>query len=278
MTIAAWLSEASRLLKEAGIGTSRLDALVLLSDELDEDKAWILAHPEHILQIEQLEKLSTKITQRTRHIPLAYIRGFAEFYGRNFVVNEHVLVPRPETESMIDALKKLTNEVASPKIIDVGTGSGCLAITAGLEVMSATVIAIDIDKSALDVAKSNAERLDASLLFVEGDLLMPIKKYVDNEAIFILANLPYVPPHYPINEAASHEPKIALFSEDNGLAHYKRLFAQIQSMNLDVTAIITESLETQHDLLESIANSHEYILTSTNGLVQAFVKKPFPFS
>jgi len=272
MTIAAWLSKAGTLLKEAGIETSRLDSLVLLSDELDADKAWVLAHPEYVLQIEQLEKLSTKIVQRCHHTPLAYIRGFAEFYGRNFIVNKQVLVPRPETESMIDALKRLTANARDFTVVDVGTGSGCLAITASLEIPSVKVIATDIDTSALNIAKMNAERLGASVIFAEGDLLEPLQAHIPKQPLYIIANLPYVPLDYPINKAAEHEPRIALFSNDEGLQHYMRFFSQIDIMHLSPHAIITESLLSQHDALKIIASKHGFKLSSTDGLAQTFVK------
>ena len=272
MNIDTWLKQSIDTLKLAGISTARLDALVLLADEMGHDKAWVLAHPDYILQIEKLKKLSTKITHRAHHTPLAYIRGHAEFYGRDFAVDERVLVPRPESEDIIDELKKNVGDILHPLIVDVGTGSGCLAVTASLEIAPSTVVATEIDSSALIVAKANAKNLNSQAAFLRGDLLAPLEQYPVEGPVIILANLPYVPYDYPVNDAAKHEPKLALFSNDNGLEHYKRLFDQLQAMNLEVNAVITESLVTQHQALEKLAQSHGYVVSSVKGLVQTFVR------
>ena len=272
MTVSDWLKHSAHTLSKAEIDSARLDTLVLLSDELGKDKSWILAHPEHVLQIEQLEKLNTKITQRTQHTPLAYIRGHAEFYGRDYVVDSHVLVPRPETEGVVDAAIKNITCADSPLIVDVGTGSGCIAVTLALSITSSKVIGIDSSDDALAVAQRNAERLNANVTFEKGDLLSPLKAY-SKSPLSIVANLPYVPLHFPINQAAKHEPEIALFSGEDGLDHYRRLFLQIDDMSLEPNIIITESLVSQHALLTSIANNHGYTLTETTGLVQTFAKE-----
>src|SRR5215471_10178286 len=108
MTIISWLQSSTLKLTEAGITTARLDCLVLLEDETGEDRSWLLAHPEHSLQIETTQKLNKKVIQRARHEPLAYIRKKTEFYGREFYIDHHVLEPRPESETMIDVLKQLS--------------------------------------------------------------------------------------------------------------------------------------------------------------------------
>lgn len=107
--VSDWLKASEGLLKDAGIPTARLDCLVLLEDQLAKDRAWLLSHPEYDLQGSDLKILSTNIAQRAQHVPLAYIRGKAEFYGREFIVNAHTLVPRPETETLIDLLKVVRN-------------------------------------------------------------------------------------------------------------------------------------------------------------------------
>jgi hypothetical protein len=119
MTIGDWLRTATNQLNDAGIATGRLDCLVLLEDALGYDRAWLLSHPEQELQRSELKKLNTKIVQRVQHIPLAYIRGHAEFYGREFAVNEHTLVPRPETETMLDMLKRIRNMEADVAVFQV---------------------------------------------------------------------------------------------------------------------------------------------------------------
>jgi release factor glutamine methyltransferase len=270
-TIALWLAHAEDMLRKAGIGTARLDSLVLLSDELGRDKSWLLAHSEDILQSSELENLSTKIAQRTHHTPLAYLRGKAEFYGREFVVNEHILVPRPESEAMIELLKELVPASTATTIIDVGTGSGCLAITAKLELPQSIVFAIDIDPNCLSTAQINAKTLGAEVTLLLGDLLSPIQysssKMRDS---IVLANLPYVPENYSINTAATHEPKLALFSGKDGLGHYRKLFGQLRKIDHKPTILVTEALLEQHTALVKIAKDTGYALAATKGLAQAF--------
>ena len=273
MTIHDWLEKTTIELSNVGIKTARLDALVILCDVLGKDKSWVLAYSEQILQGSDLHILSTKIDQRAAHVPLAYIRGRAEFYGREFTVNEAVLVPRPESESMIELLTKVVGRRASGVgISDVGTGSGCLAITAKLELPDASVVAIDIDEDTLRVAVQNAHKFDADVQFLQGDLLRPILSSVfKHQASFILANLPYVPTNYPINEAAAHEPALALFSGDDGLDHYRRLFEQAMELTPQPYAIIAESLFTQHEKMNDLAAAAGYEQKEVDGLVQLFV-------
>jgi release factor glutamine methyltransferase len=274
MTIGEWVTQTVEALHGSGITTARLDVLVLLADELQLDKSWILAHPEHILQIEQLEKLSTKIVQRANHTPLAYIRGHAEFYGRDFMVNEHVLVPRPESESMVELLKELKLDDRRSTIIDVGTGSGCLAITAKFELPLAQLYAIDIDENCIEITKQNANRLGADISALRGDLLGSFPPIDFNlQPLVILANLPYVPNDYPINKAAKHEPKLALFSGKDGLDHYQRLFTEARLLPNLPEIIITEALSTQHDELARIAKRSGFVLNSQVGLAQLFTSR-----
>lgn len=272
ITLGSWLHDAEIHLKDAGVETARLDCLVLLSDELVRDKSWVLAHPEHQLEARQVKKLDTRIAHRARHTPLAYLRGHAEFYGRDFLVNADVLVPRPESEDMIGLLEQImTDEIEM--IYDIGTGSGALAITAKLEFPRAAIVAIDIDNACLATAQNNAKRLCADITLLQGDLLEPIQKAVSGkQKAIILANLPYVPIDYPINKAAAHEPKLALYSGTDGLDHYRKLFAEAAAFTAAPAHIITESLFTQHEALVSIAAQHGYRLTSAKDLAQLFTK------
>ncbi len=270
-TASRWLAATEAVFRRFNIETPRLDSLVLLSDELGRDKVWILAHPEFILQGSILENLSTKVAQRAQHIPLAYIRGKTEFYGREFAVNEYVLVPRPESEAMIELLKKTLNLESGISIFDIGTGSGALAITAKLEVSTAEVIAIDIDEKCLAVARKNAQNLGADITLLQGDLLQPLQdsRFQILDSI-ILANLPYVPNDYPVNKAAAHEPCLALFSGADGLDHYRTLFEQLEALAIKPLHVITESLASQHAALTDIAMNNGYFLAKTDGLAQRF--------
>lgn len=270
VSIDRFLREATNQLHMCGIETARLDSLVLLSDELGHDKAWVLAHPDYILQVSVLKKMNTKIAQRSNHIPLAYIRGKSEFYGREFMVNKHVLVPRPESESMIGLLKRFVDPDSRTTIIDVGTGSGCLAITAKLELPNSTVVALDSSYECLRVAKQNATKLVADITFLESDLLdsMQDSSFKIQDSI-LLANLPYVPNDYPVNNAAAHEPPLALFGGSDGLKLYRKLFSQAKELR--VTCIITESLTEQHAGLIKTARENAFRHASTDGFAQLFL-------
>ncbi len=263
MTVQNWLITATNQLNNSGIATARLDCLVLLEDITGHDRSWLLAYPNHILQIEQLEKLNTKIAQRADHTPLAYLRGKTEFYGRTFLVNEHALVPRPETEAIIDLLKSLTLP-SNPAILDVGTGTGCIAITAALELPDAHVTAVDVDPTCIQLAKTNANNLDAAIHFKHSDLLSDVPEIFD----VVLTNLPYVPTAFPINEAAKHEPSLALFSGEDGLDLYREFFKQL--ITKQPLFLATESLPDQHTMIVKLAATAGFCLRKTDGFIQLF--------
>lgn len=274
MDIGQWLTEASERLNNAGIGTARLDALVLLEDLLGRDRAHLLAHPEIELTAEQLSTLNEHISQRARHVPLAYIRGKTEFYGRMFVVNEYVLEPRPESETMIDMLKGLPAD-AHMTIVDVGTGSGALAITAKLELPEQPVIAIDIDARCLELARQNARLLKADITLLQGDLLAPLALFASTaldtpQEYVLLCNLPYIPDDFHINQAAMHEPRLAIFGGSDGLDLYRKLFVQLDTLQHKPAYILTESLPPQHETLAEIAQAHEYRQTRHDDFIQLF--------
>src|SRR5437868_623002 len=156
MTVDQWLRLATKKLHAAGIGSARLDALILLEDELGIDRSRILATTETEISKTKQKRLDAKLKRRQKHLPLAYIRGHTEFYGRKFLVNRHTLEPRPESETMIDVLLMLPL-LKDYIYADVGTGTGALGITAALELNSKKVDLYDIDANALAVAKHNLE-------------------------------------------------------------------------------------------------------------------------
>jgi release factor glutamine methyltransferase len=268
-TIGAWLDLAISSLMKVDIPTARLDCLVLLAHVLGKDKAWLLAHTDHQLTTQQVQILDGWLQRRAQHEPIAYITGKASFYGREFIVSADTLQPRAESESMIELLKQYVQP--NTTILDVGTGSGCLAITAAAELPTLTVYACDVSPAALAVARQNIAALRVSVQTHLGNILRDIPpEYL--RAMVILANLPYVPRDYPINRAARHEPASALFADNEGLALYEQLFAQAQELQTPPNCIITESLIEQHDKLTAIAKQSGYLLDATDGLAQAFIQ------
>ncbi len=273
MKIEDWLKQA--ITKLSDISTARLDSLVLLSDELGKDKSWILAHQEHELSGNQVKTLNKKLARRIAHEPLAYIRGKTEFYGREFKVNPHTLEPRPETETMIELLldKVKKERLKELSIVDVGTGSGCIAITIKLELPTTSVHATDIDEKCIATAKENALRLGSDVTFYQGDLLEPLPSSIfqlPTSGSAVLANLPYIPEAYHINESAQFEPRHAIFGGPDGLDLYKQLFLQISKLSHRPSCVLTESLPFQHHNLAQIARSNGYTLINSQDFIQIF--------
>jgi release factor glutamine methyltransferase len=261
-----WLVAATKQLTAAGIGTARLDALLLLEDILEQDRSAILAYPEHTLTVIQQKKLENQLMRRLTHEPLAYIRGKVEFYGRSFMVDKRVLQPRPETETMVQLALDLTLPTKSV-IADIGTGSGCIALTLKLEQPDLKVLATDSDAGCLAVARHNAKQLQADVSFYKGNLLTPLK---DQAIDVIMANLPYVPANFTINEAALQEPKEAIFGGTDGLDLYRELFTQLNKRSQKPKYVLTESMPPQHDKLTNIAKDHGYTRNKTDDFIQLF--------
>lgn len=261
------LTLATKRLQAADIGTAHLDALVLLEDAIGKDRTWLLAHPEEELGEALTRKLDAQVERRASHEPLAYVRGHVEFYGRSFKVNKNVLVPRPESETMIELYKVLP--VQGPlRIADIGTGSGALGITAALEARHPVkrLDLFDIDENCLDIAADNARRLGVKAQLIGGDLLTP----GDGPYDILLANLPYVPDSYHINEAALIEPRQAIFGGPDGLELYRRLFGQLEHTDWQPQYILTESLPFQHQALRLIAANSGYSLYKSDDFIQIF--------
>jgi release factor glutamine methyltransferase len=269
MTAELWLKQAQRVLDEAGIATARLDCLVLLEDETSKDRGWLLAHPEFELTAARVKKLDALIARRETHEPLAYLRQTTEFYGRAFYIDHRVLEPRPESETMIELLKELELPKKST-IIDIGTGSGMLAITAKLEFPAATCIATDIDQGCLDVAKRNAKTYTTKITFMNTDLLEQLDAKTIGDSI-ILANLPYVPDSFQINPAAMAEPRIAIFGGSDGLELYRKLFSAAQGLKIKPRCIFTESMPPQHEELTRIAHAAGFSLEKRDDFILLFV-------
>lgn len=208
---------------------ARLDAETLLADLLQKDRSWLWAHDGEPLNAGIAAHYQQRIERRLNREPLAYIVGHQPFYGRRFLVTPDVLIPRPESEMLVDAIKRDLESDADLTIVDVGTGSGCLAATIALELPQTKVIATDISPSALIIAKQNTRELKARVMFLHGNLVEPL---LTNgiRADIIVANLPYLS-QQDMNESPTaieltHEPLSALFAADDGLALIKEFIRQ----------------------------------------------------
>jgi len=234
------LIQGYKKLFSVNINSAHLDAELLLSFVLHKSREYILAHSDKILINKQADKFNNLIKQRAKHIPVAYLIHEKEFYGRTFYVDERVLVPRPETEQIIEEFRNQNLKIKNnTTIVDVGTGSGCIIITLVKELEKQKNIkffAIDISKDALIIARKNARLHDVStkITFLQGSLLEPIlknKKFlIHNSEFLILANLPYLTPAQIKNSPfIKHEPRLALTADKDGLKYYRKLAKQIQN-------------------------------------------------
>jgi release factor glutamine methyltransferase len=222
------LKQASEALAAAGCDAPRLDAEVLLAHALDRDRAWLYARPEQILSSHQLSIYQSLVSRRAKREPVAYLTGHKEFFGLEFSVTPDALIPRPETERLVElALEWMADTSSSPIIADVGTGSGAIAVTLAVHLSQAHVVATDTSPAALVIAQRNAARHGVAdrVRYVQGDLLAPLAggwRY----SYFIVANPPYLsqaelaaaPP-----EVAHWEPRAALDGGPDGLSVIRRL-------------------------------------------------------
>lgn len=215
--------------------------------------------------------------------PLAYKTGVQDFYGREFIVTPDVLIPRPETEQIIDTVLSLAGRqylpgVKPPKrqlphnpvILDVGTGSGCIAVTLALEMPNTTVYATDISKPALEVATKNAAKHGASITTIISHLLDKVKTRQIPTPDIVVANLPYVDYEWDWidHRALSFEPSIALYADKHGLALILQLIEQ--ASELGIRFLVLEADPCQHDSIAKYAATHSYELVEINGFVLAF--------
>ena len=266
-----WLSEASRQFSVADIPSAQLDAEIILATALNKDRTFLHAHPEQPIKSYLYKILNKNLKLRLKRIPIAYIVGTKEFYGRNFLVNKRVLIPRPESEAIIDILSKIINSNLNNKLIslvDVGTGSGCLGITSKLEFPNLDVTLIDISSSALKIAKKNAKSLCAKVNFVKNNLLKNLSASPD----IIIANLPYVDKTWYLSPETKKEPSLALFAADKGLFLIKKLISQTNNLLQDGGYIILEAEPSQHESIQLFAKKYSLSQIYKIGYAIAFIK------
>jgi release factor glutamine methyltransferase len=250
MSIGQLLRLGADKLNQHKITNPHLEAEILLSGIIKKPREFLLAHGENILSQSQIKNYWLKINKRFKGEPIAYLTGQKEFYGLNFFVNKNVLIPRPETELLVEEAIKLVTQAKQPvTLIDVGTGSGCIIIALAKS-LKQKFIGLDISKKALLVAKKNASahKVNKKIKFFCGYLLKPIINDIQRtkkNKLIVLANLPYGWKQWKNNSSEAtvglnFEPPIALFTEKNGLAIYENLFWQIANSELNITKLLCE--------------------------------------
>jgi release factor glutamine methyltransferase len=258
-TIQQALEKAILSLAQADQSNARLDAQILLSHTLHAERSFLYAYPEQVLTSEQEQQYQTLIERRLRGEPIAYLTGHKEFYGLDFLVDKRVLIPRPETELLVDAAlnacRKMFETGRTPIVADIGTGSGAIPVTlAVLEPRLPYLYACDISIDALAVASLNCQRhhVEDRVRLLQGDLLAPLPESVD----VLTANLPYVGTDeledLPLDVRA-YEPHLALLSGPVGLDLMLRFFQELQH---------PQKLKEGATVLFEIGYRHHEVLTS----------------
>jgi release factor glutamine methyltransferase len=208
---------------------ARLDAESLLLHAIQQKRAWLLAHwsdeTDHDNAVQTQAAYESLIALRYAGQPIQYITGEAEFYGLPFAVAPGVLIPRPETEHLVEEVIRLAHDLRSPAIADIGTGSGAIAVALAHSMPQARIAATDLSPQALAIAQHNAAQNHAAerIAFYEGDLLAPL---AGQQFQIIASNPPYIPladREFLSVEVRDHEPEAALFAGEDGLAIYRRL-------------------------------------------------------
>ncbi len=222
-TIGKILNWTKQYFEEKGVDTPRLDAEVLLSHILKCDRIHLYVNFDRPLVEEELAAFRQMVKVRVQRMPVAYILGEKEFMGHTFRVTPDVLIPRPDTEILVEEAIRLLAEKDSPRIVDIGTGSGAILLSVLLGTEGSTGVAVDLSPKALAVAKSNGERLGLAgrADFRLGDLYAPVDELFDA----ILSNPPYIPVRdmAGLSPEVKQEPEMALVGGVDGLDFYRRL-------------------------------------------------------
>ena len=268
--ISEWLKNATHRLKLVDIPSARLDAELILAHTLRKNRTYLHAHIDQLLTGRELDIAEARLALRLDRVPVAYIIGHKEFYGRLFQVTTATLIPRPESETMIDLLKELVQHtpprlLGAPRLrlVDVGTGSGCIGITAKLELPELDVTLADISRHALMVATKNSQTLQADVAILQSDLLTGYPLQPD----FILANLPYVDRDWNTPPELEHEPELALFAEDNGLQLIKKLIKQADPQLTKGGYLLLEADTTQLDTITQFAAAYNFKEVERRGFI-----------
>ncbi len=274
MTIGAWLSDATKQLVKVGVDSARLDAEILLAHTLKKTRTSLHARPSDQIDPRFEEIANAKLDLRLDRVPLAYIIGHKEFYGRLFVVSPHVLIPRPESEQIIELLNAQLSQTAlfpkdTVRLVDIGTGSGCLGITAKLLHPELHVTLLDISKPALTTAAKNAASLNADIEIIESNLLDAYPYTPD----ITLVNLPYVDKAWGRSPETNSEPAEALFASEHGLKLIRKCFEQLASRMKSGGIAIFEADPRQWKDATHIAEKNGFVLSTQDTFAAVFTKE-----
>jgi|SRR5579872_398764 len=243
---------------------------LFLADLLNKPREFLMAHPEilknpeKLLSPERRKKFILAKRRLRQGLPLAYILGYKWFYGEKFAVNKNTLIPRPETEILVEKALEIAAHTNPKTIIDIGTGSGAIIVSLRKNFSkNAKFYASDISKKALEIARKNAKILTPSLLargkaikFLHGNLLTPFKKFRGSEKILICANLPYLSKKELQESSIKHEPGLALYGGKKSTDKIELLLRQIKNLRLRQSTAILEIGFSQAHQIKNLAKKY----------------------
>ncbi|HWQ99349.1 MAG TPA: peptide chain release factor N(5)-glutamine methyltransferase [Candidatus Methylomirabilis sp.] len=269
MTVKRLLASAAKKLQPRRItcpadrNVGWLEAEILLAHVLKRDRTWLTAHADDRVPVPAARKFQSLAARRVKREPVAYLLGVKDFFGRPFVVNRHVLIPRPETEMLVEMAKRRMSPADRAIFWDVGTGSGAVGVTLAAEIPQSSVIATDISTNAVKVAGANANRhgvsdrmhiLKANLL--DANVLRLIRRHAKARPLVIAANLPYLP-NADRNkldaDVVKYEPNDALFAGKDGIAINRQFLGQVAASGLMPQAMLLEFDPPQAARLKALA-------------------------
>lgn len=262
MTIADWLRSTAAEFADNMIPSARLDAEIILAHTIRKSRTWLHAHSDEEIDPRLRDIADARASLRLDRVPIAYIIRHKEFYGRRFYVSPDVLIPRPESESLIELTKLWQADHPDAQYcVDVGTGSGCLGITVKLELPSLDITLCDVDKAALRVAEQNADYHEVDVRLLRSNLLDAYPLRAD----IIIANLPYVDREWSISEDAQAEPALALYADQSGLSLIYELIKTAVNHSKDQSSLVLEADPRQHADIIEFARRHDYRHLQTDG-------------
>ncbi len=264
MNIKEVLANTVDFFKKNNIDNPRLDAEVLLAELLDMERIKLYVNFDYPLKEDEIGKYREMIKLRAKRIPVAYITGRKEFMSLDFYVNQNVLLPRPETEILVEYLIDYFNEKDMERIniVEVGTGSGAIIVSLGHYLKNARILGIEIDKKAIEVTRKNIERysLDDRLKVSQGNLLEPLIKREIKNLNLVVSNPPYISEKEmeTLPPEVKQEPKKALYGGKDGLKFYKKLIPQANEVLTKNGMIALEIGYNQAEEVEKILRDNDF--------------------
>lgn len=264
MIISAYLQQNSLI--------PRLDLELILAHTIHRDRAFVVAHPEYRLNFAERCKLTYYFLKLRQGWSVAHLTHHKEFFGLDFYINRHTLIPRPDTELLVETvLGDMHQQQKDFMLIDVGTGSGCIPITLAKKLPHTPleIIATDISQGALRVARCNAHTHGVTITFHQGNLLEPVLRHLNNKVVFLTANLPYLTDDQFKNEPSiQKEPYRALVAKNNGLALYEELLQQLKKALGTKRATLYAYFEIDPSQTEGIKNLIQNYLPTARVIIR----------